>query len=127
MTRLKTIETVTTYEGEVASSPPAQPGSGRVYPYVVAWPSAGHTPEEQERALTGHDGALDWPVQLTVAAGEVEWCLDAADLVRARLENHELLPGITLQEDPSGPPIQPDRDAHPVRFYVPLLFRALTP
>lgn len=125
--RLRTIPSISVYVGEVNPKPPAEPGSARVYPYAVVWPSGGFTPPEG-RSIAGRAGeALEWPCQVTVAAGDVDWCLQAVRLVRDVLEGHVLVPGAgALQEEPTGAMIAPDRDVSPVRFFVPLMFRNLS-
>lgn len=123
---LRTLGNLSVYDGEVPDAPPADPGTGHVYPYVVVWPSAGWTPAEARTVDGDGHGALEWPVQVTVAAGEPGWCLEAVHAVRAALDGLEPAVGAgPLREEPGGPTVRPDRDATPVRFFVPLLFRSL--
>jgi hypothetical protein len=124
-TQLRTIDSVTVFEGQVPSAPPADAGTGRVYPYVVLWGAPGFTPEEARNLEGDADGGLEWPVQVTVAAGDLTWCLGAVGLVRAALDGFRV-PGGRLAEELGGPGVQVDEDTRPVRFYVPLFFRSLT-
>lgn len=121
---LRAVPTLTVYDGIVPTSPPAD-ASGRTYPYVVLWPSAGFRPNEIADDLAGTpDEALDWLVQATVAAGNVTWCLQAATLTRRALAGAFLTPQTgRLREEPGAPPITVDPDVKPARFFVPLLFR----
>lgn len=125
---LDALPTVTAYDGQVASAPPADALTGKVYPYAVAWGAAGWTTDEG-RTLDGDaDGALEWPAPVTVAAGDVGWLLGAVDLVRAALEGRVLVPGAgPLREDPGTPSAQKSPDIAPARWFVPLIFRCQTP
>lgn len=122
---LAAIPTVTGYDADVPSTPPAETTTGRVYPYAVLWPSpGGEGPEPSVADLAG----LDWTCQVTVAAGDVGWCLQAVGLVRTALDRAVLAPGVVLRDETS--PLQKvrrDPDVSPPRWYVPLEFRALTP
>lgn len=129
LTRLDALPSVTAYDGQVPSAPPADE-DGRVYPYVVLWPSAGTTAEEARRLSGDAHGAIDWPVALTVAAGTPTWCLQAVALVRAAVEGWTP-PGAAgpLREEPTGAAAAGagrDEDTTPVRFFVPLAFRTYT-
>lgn len=124
--RLRTLTTLRVFDGDVPTSPPAEPATGRVYPYAVAWGSPGYTPEEARGLDADADGGLAWPVQVTVAAGDLTWCLHAVHLVRTALDGHVLAPGAgVLVEDEGTPGVQPDRDTTPLRWFVPLTFRSL--
>lgn len=122
--RLDALTGVTAYDGQVPDNPPAETTAGRVYPYAVVWPSAARPELDGELAEGGTDGALDWPVQVTVAAGAPDWCLVAATQVRAWLDGYELVPGAgPLREEPVALQVQRDDDVKPPRWYVPLLWR----
>lgn len=124
MTLLRGIGTVAAFDADVPPHPPADP-TGRVYPYAVLWPGAGAHPIET--AITGSVGT-DWLSTVTVAAGDVGWCLDAVALVRSVLDGAALAPGVTLSDVTSrARTLQRDPDITPTRWYVPLLFTALTP
>lgn len=125
---LDALPTVGAYNGQVPPSPPADDLTGQVYPYVVVWGTAGWTPDDARTLSGGADGALDWPSRVTVAAGDLGWCLEAAHLVRQALEGRELIEGAgPLREDPIDLGVQKDEDATPPRWYVPLIFRCQTP
>lgn len=122
---LEAIPNVTAYDGNVPPSPPAADGSREVLPYVVLWGSAGTWPEAEAAALSQTSGPeLDWPVQLTVAAGRQVWVLRAAAAVRAAVLGVELVPGASpLREPPGAVPVQfDDRNVTPGRFFLPLSF-----
>lgn len=123
---LRGMPTVSVYEGDVPTSPPAD-AAGRVYPYVVLWPTAGHPP--LERPLAGDSGtALEWAPQLTVAAGTTGWLLAAVKVVRDTVEGAALTPWSVLREDPTVTvTVQKDPDTSPVRWFLPLFFHTLTP
>ena len=118
---LRAITTVTSYDGDVPTSPPSQP-DGRVLPYAVLWPAAGGSP--QERPLGGCTGLLTWSPRVTVAAGEVGWCLDAISLVRATLADRYLAAasGYLREITPASRSLMRDVDTDPVRWYLPLEF-----
>lgn len=121
---LDALTTVTAYDGDVPTKPPADT-SGRVYPYAVLWPSPGGSPAES--AAAGNTG-LDWTCQVTVAAGTTAWLLKAVDVVRAAVVGLVVSDGdgpIT-DETPRSMTVQRDEDVTPPRMFVPLLFGALT-
>lgn len=125
---LDALPTVGAYNGQVPPNPPTDDLTGQVYPYVVVWGTAGWTPDDARTLSGGADGALDWPSRVTVAAGDLGWCLEAAHLVRQALEGRELIEGAgPLREDPIDLGVQKDEDATPPRWYVPLIFRCQTP
>lgn len=121
---IKTIPGMTVFDGDVPTTL-LRDGAGRVYPYVVLWPSAGYRPNEIADDLAGTpDGTLEWPFQVTVASGDVMWTLGAVRVVRAKLAGAWLTPRTgRLREDPGAPNIARDPDVTPARFFVPLLFR----
>jgi hypothetical protein len=124
LTLLRTIGTVTIHDGKVPPSPAADP-SGRTYPYAVLWPSAGFYPSTDADTLCEEPGdELTWPVQVTVAAGDPTWCLQAADLVRKKLNKARLTPrsGL-LRQDEVSIPATLDPAVSPARWFIPLLFR----
>lgn len=127
MARLDALTNIEAYNAQVPANPPAEAGTGRVYPYVVAWPSAGHADPDARTVDDSTHGALGWPVQVTVAAGDPGWCLAAAQKVRTHLEGHTLTTGAgPLREETVAPPVQRDDDVNPPRWFVPLLFRCQT-
>jgi len=123
---LKTIGStrVTVFEADVPNRPPAL-ADGRVLPYVVVWPGPGATATEQ--AVTGPSG-LDWSVQVTVAAGDVTWCLQACTLVRGVLHGKVLVTGTgpLVDDTPRGLTVTRD-PALPDRWFAPLIFACLNP
>ena len=122
---LEAIATVQVFDGDVPAKPPAA-ADGRVYPYAVAWPGAG-TPDPEPDVAAQPRGELAYEERVTVASGSVTWTLQAVQLVRARLHHVEILPGVRLREERLGVPATKDPDTSPVRWYVPLAFRCLTP
>lgn len=125
LARLQTMAHVTVYDADVPSKPPAD-SQGRVYPYAVLWPSPGGAPSEG--SVAGPAG-LEWVAQVTVAAGTPTWCLQAASKVRAVLAGHVLVAGDgpLVEDTPPTMPLTRDEDVTPPRWYVPLLWRCLTP
>lgn len=121
---LRAIPNMTVFDGDVPTTLPRD-GAGRVYPYTVLWPSAGFRPNDIADDLAGTpDETLEWPVQVTVASGDVMWTLGAVRVVRAALAGAWLTPRTgRLREEPAAPSITRDTDVTPARFYVPLLFR----
>lgn len=121
---LEALPSITTYDGDVPAAPPAD-AEGCVYPYAVVWPSPGaHAPEASVDGATG----TEWTCAVTVAAGDVGWCLTAVAVVRAALDGALLAPGVTLTDvTPAARTLRRDPDVAPRRFYVPLDLRALTP
>lgn len=122
--RLRTIRTVTVYDTDVPTAPPAD-AQGRVYPYVVAWPAAGD-PYLAERTVTVESGR-QWIETVTVAAGNPAWVLPAVGLLRKALQMFELAPGVHADEEPTGQSVDKDPDVTPTRWYLPTQWRALTP
>lgn len=124
LTRLRAVPNLTVYDGSVPTTPPAD-ASGRTYPYVVVWPSAGYRPNEITDSIAGcPDETLEWPVQVTVAGGDPTWVLQAATRARRALAGAFLTPQTgRLREEPGAPPISVDPDVKPARFFLPLLFR----
>ncbi len=119
------LTTVTAYYGDVPAHPPAD-ASGRVYPYCVLWSGPGGAPAET--AVHDTSTGLDWAVQVTVAAGDVTWCLQAVTVVRAALAGLVLVPGAgpLVDETPRSQPVMRDPDVAPPRWFVPLFFGCLT-
>lgn len=116
--------TVTAFDGDVPTRPPAD-AAGRVYPYAVQWPSPGAAAAEQ--AVTRATGT-EWWCSITVAAGDIGWLLQAVRVVRAALDGATIAPGTTLVDvTPAARTIQRDPDVTPARWYVPLAFHTLTP
>lgn len=128
LARLRAITSLSVHDADVPKNLPAEPNTGRVYPYLVLWPTAGHTPDDA-RTLGGVDGTeLTWPFQVTAAGGTVTWALQAAALARGQLEDwFPPFPGAgQVHEDQTAPFIGKDEDVTPARFFVPLLFRTHT-
>lgn len=125
---LLTTTAMTAYIARVPDNPPADT-SGRVKPYVVIWPGPGYLPD-YARTVGGDDAidtGLEWTPQLTVAAGDPEWCLKAVDSVRARVNGARLIAGAGPVRIEPGPPMQQDPDVKPHRWFVPLPLRCATP
>lgn len=124
LARLRAVPNLTVYDSAVPTTVPAD-AAGRSYPYAVLWPSAGYRPNEIADDLAGTpDETLDWLTQVTVAAGDVTWVLQAATRVRRALAGAFLTPQTgRLREEPGAPPVSVDPDVKPARFFVPLLFR----
>lgn len=115
---------LTVFDADVPTKPSALP-DGRVLPYAVVWPSAGGAPLESP--IAGATG-LDWSCQVTVAAGDVGWCLGAIGLVRGALSGAVLAEGVTLtDETPRSLIVRRDPDVTPSRWFLPLQFGCLTP
>ena len=116
---------VTVYDGDVPAAPPAD-GSGRVYPYCVVWPSPGGTPSET--AVHDTSGALDWYAQITVAAGDPTWCMQAVTVVRGATFTGPLVEGDgpLVDETPRSVTVTRDPDVTPRRWFVPLFAGCLT-
>lgn len=119
---LKALPTVRVHDGH-APDDPARDAAGRVYPYAVVWGNPGHTDEDSRNAEGDADGALAWRPQITVAAGDLTWLLQAVDLVRVRVDGLDL-DGAVLREEPVDAPAQRDPDL-PDRWFVPLYFTTL--
>lgn len=114
--------TVTVFEADVPTSPPAD-GNGRVYPYAVVWGAPGWIPDAARTIDGDAHGALDWPCPVTVAAGDPAWCLAAYQLVRQALDGFHITGAGPLREQTGTPPMTRDRDTTPARWYVPAIFR----
>lgn len=123
---LEALPTVEAYTGGVPDKPPAEATTGRVYPYAVLWAGAGGSPFE---AAVAGPGGLDWEAQVTVAAGDPTWCLQAITAVRAAVTGQVLVPGAGPLVDltPKSLTVQRDEDPTPVRWFLPLIFGCLTP
>lgn len=125
---------VTVYDGDVPglkpdgtpNDPPQADGQGRVFPYCVVWSSPGAAPAEA--AVHDVSTGLDWAEQVTVAAGDPGWCLQAVPLVRAAAVGAVLVPdaGPLIDETPRSRGVLRDPDAGPPRWFVPLQFGCLT-
>ncbi|MEV7962410.1 hypothetical protein [Oerskovia paurometabola] len=124
---LSEVRSVTWYDDGVVPANPKADTAGRVYPYAVLYPGVGHRPAEAVAVDAQPGPELAWRTQVTVAAGTRTWCMQAAQLTRARLDHCEIAPGVTLVEVPTGLLVQKDPDVSPLRWFVPLYFRALTP
>ena len=122
---LDALPTVTAYDGDVPTKPPAD-ASGRVYPYAVLWPSPGATPGDGPLGCISP--GVDWLEQVTVAAGTPTWCLQAVDVVRAALVGLQLAPDVSplVDETPRSRLLSRDDDTTPPRWYVPLQFGCVT-
>lgn len=123
---LDALTTVAAYEGSVPDDPPHD-AEGRVYPYVILWGAPGHIDPEGRTLDGGADGALAWRPQVTVAAGDITWLLQAVDLVRAALDGLEPAAGTVLREEPVDVPVTKDPALKPDRWFVPLFFTCQVP
>lgn len=120
-----TVSNAKQYVSE-ADDVPLIPGSdGRVVPYYVVHPAVGSIDAELDLADT--IVAIDWPVQVTCAAGYVLDLPALVDRVHAALYRWE--PAVTgLVCGPFAPPpgyqapFLLDRDISPHRPYVPLQY-----
>jgi hypothetical protein len=117
------IANLTIYDAEVPDTPPAYP-DGKVKAYAVLYGGAG---QRLTSSLEGSSVDMDWPFQVTCAAGLVNDCLWAVDKVCAALVDvRPVVAGRStwrISQDMDVGPVQRDEDVHPVRFYVPLMFR----
>lgn len=121
LVQLRTIPHLTVFDGDVPDAPPADE-AGRVYPYAVLWPGPGGDPTDAD-LVTG--GALTWVAQLTVAAGDLGWCMQAIGPVRDALRDQVLLPEASplRDETPASRVVLRDPDVTPTRWFFPLQFR----
>lgn len=128
LARLRTLSTVTVYDGLVPEHPPAESQTGRVFPYVVLWPDAGYRPVESRVLEAGPSSDVTWRARVTIASGSPGWTLQATGLVRARLEGIDLGPWTAPLEEEVADRVDvlEDRDVAPPRFYVPLSFITTT-
>ena len=122
LARLQTLSDVSVFFGEVPANVPAN-SSGRVYPYAVLWGSTGRDNTHGEDLTGDTDGAVVVPVRVTVAAGDPDWCLDAAERVRGLLSRWQPEGAERLRDDHTEPTMLEDKDVTPRRWFVPLEFR----
>lgn len=125
---LETIPGITVYDGDVPDKPPAF-NNGKVKPYAVLWPTPGSFPEAEAGTLCDTDsGELRWGCRVTVASGDTNWTLEAAEDVRQKLSRARPLPASGLLREPEGyePTIQKDPDVKPVRWFTPLIFYTMS-
>jgi hypothetical protein len=118
---------ISVYDSDVPAKPPMD-AAGVVAPYIVVWPSAGTYPSDQADTMCGEpEGELDWPVQITAAAGNPAWVLDTAAQVRAKMAGVMLVDRAgRLREEPGAVNVQKDVDVSPPRWFVPLYYRTQT-
>lgn len=121
LARLRTVPHLTVFDGYVPDAPPAD-ATGRVYPYAVIWPGPGGDPTDAD-LITG--GALTWFTRVTVAAGDLNWCMQAITPVRAALRDRRLHPQASplRDETPASRVAMRVTDVTPVRWFFPLQFR----
>lgn len=116
------------YVSEADDVPTITGSDGRVVPYYVVHPSLGSLDGELDLADT--ITAVDWPVQVTCAAGYAHPDLSAlVDRVHAAMYRWEMaVPGLVCGpfRPPPGyqAPFLLDRDVIPHRPYVPLQYVA---
>lgn len=126
LAKLQAVTTMTTYDAEVPSSPPADP-DGRVHPYVVLHVTPGE-PTIDSLAFT--QNRLDLPFQVTCVGGDQNRCLFAVDKVRAALLGQVLtVTGRSLSpisSDGSGGAPLPDDDVTPPRHFLAVLLRLVS-
>ena len=122
LARLQTLPHISVFSGDVPLNVPAD-SSGNVYPYVVLWGSVGRDNVHGEDLTGGTEGAVVVPVRVTVAAGDPEWCLAAAEQVRALLSRWQPTGAERLRDDHTEPTMLEDKDVTPRRWFVPLEFR----
>lgn len=142
--RAKGVTNATGYIGQISAmtglpgvitpgDPPTKDdGSGRVRPYFVIYPGAGGPGDENALDDVVHD--LQWPLQITAAAGDTNDLLALIDRIDDRF--HRWSPGFL--DGPSGrvatgplrlpdgyvPPVLTERiDGQPDRVYAPLQYR----
>jgi hypothetical protein len=120
--RLEALPTVAAFDGDVPPNPPADRATGLVYPYAVLWPGPGGDTTDADLVTSG---ALTWDAQITVAAGDVAWCLGAVNVVRFALRDQWVLDTASPLRDvtPASRTVMRDPDPAPPRWFVPLLFR----
>lgn len=126
LAKLRAVASLTTYDAEVASSPPLDP-DGRVHPYAVLHMTAGD-PTVDSLAFT--QNLLELPYQVTCVGGDQDRCLWAVDKVRGALLGQVLtVPGRSLSpitsDGNSGSPL-PDDDVTPPRHFLAVLFRLVS-
>lgn len=104
----------------------ARDRDGYVGKYAAVFPGAGTPTDENDLAEAAID--LDWPVQVTCAAGWVEDVLDVVTAVHAALFRWEptvtgLVVGRLAPPDGYDPgPVRYDRDVTPHRPFLPLQY-----
>lgn len=129
-THLRAIPNLTIYRGEVPDDPAPIPGDpdGRVKPYAVLYPMFGA--DEVEASLGRTNPDAEPGCQITCVGGyakDAEFC---ADRVHAYMFHWSpTVSGLVVGwfEPPRGydaGPARPDTSVKPVRFYVPLEYRA---
>ena len=120
--RLRSAANITVFDGEVPTSLPAG-ADGRVYPYAVIWPGGGGALGEVSLDDVAH--GTDWRAQVTVAAGDLTWCMQAIALVRAVVVGVYLATDTTpvVDDTPPSMTLLPDKDVTPTRWYLPVLLR----
>lgn len=127
MARLENqLPTVARFQGEAVDVPLLPGGDGRAAPYVVLHVAPGGPTDQQDLADTVDD--LDWPFQITCAAGEVadlQALMSDVDAVIFRWR--PVIEGLVC--GPCKPPfgftgisIQIDRSVTPHRPFVPLQY-----
>lgn len=115
-----------------ADPPTKDDDTGRVRPYFILFPGVGRPGNEQTLDDTLVD--VDWPLQVTAAAGDTDDLLALVDRIDARL--HRWSPGALTTADgdivltgslrvPEGyvPPVLTDRTVTPGRVYTPLQYQ----
>lgn len=123
---LQEIPHVTVYAGKVDDKPPAD-ASGRVFPYIVLWTSGGRRPPESRSLEADSTDDLYWRANVTVAAGDSGWVLQAATAVRQALDGQVLVPfSSPLEEDVATFDVLEDRDVRPHRMFLPMSFVCTT-
>lgn len=113
-----------------ADPPTKAAGDLRVKPYFVVFPGAGEPGNED--SVGGPTDAfvdLDWPIQITAAAGDIDDLLGLVDRIHDRFFRWSPgLLGAVLTGHlavPAGyrPGVLTDKTVTPYRLYVPLLFQ----
>lgn len=123
---LQTLSNITIYDSVVADKPPAD-ASGRVFPYAVLWASGGYRPPGSRSLVADTTGDLQWRANVTVAAGEPGWVLQAASVVRGALDGQVLVNHSSpLEEDGAAFNVLEDRDVRPHRMFLPMSFITTT-
>lgn len=106
------------------------PSDGKyVRPYAILWSGMGSdVPEERDLSLLADLSVLDWRPQVTIVGASAQVCAAAAKAVNATLTNLPVAGGWLLPNAQLSSQLipQPDNEATPVRYFMPLQYRLIT-